>query len=90
MTQTILSAVIESDYDSSGTFSDQEIKILELRMRNVPGVKVNHQLLVQTIHNSDRKLSSALDLVKHLDRGDLADDHRIFQFDEDHLEKQYS
>ena len=59
-------------------------------MRNVPGVKVNHELLVQTIHNSDRKLSSALDLVKHLDRGDLADEHRIFQFDEDHLEKRHS
>lgn len=83
--QTVVSAIIESDFDSSGSFSDQEIKILELRMKSVPGLLVNHKLLVQTVHASDRKLSTVLKLMDHLDRDDLTDEQRIFKFSEKHL-----
>lgn len=79
--------MIDSDFDSSGTFSDQEIKILEMRMKNVPGVHVQHELLVATVDASDRRLSSVLKLLDHLDRDDLADSERIFQFDKKHLEQ---
>ena len=83
----MISAIIESDFDSSGKFSDHEIKILEMRMKSVPGVIVNHQLLVQTVHASDRELSSVLKLMDHLDRDDLTDEARIFKFSEEHLAK---
>jgi predicted nuclease of predicted toxin-antitoxin system len=86
LAQTLVTACIDSDFDSSGNFSDEEIKILELRMKNVPGVKVNHELLVQTVHASDRKLESVLALLSQLNRTDLDDSQRIFQFDEDHLQ----
>ena len=86
LTQTLVAACINSDFDQSSTFSDQEIKILELRLKSVPGVKVNHELLVQTVLASDRRLESVLALLTHLDRTDLADEERIFQFDSDRLQ----
>lgn len=85
--QTMVTAIIDSDFDSSGTFSDQEIKILEMRMKSVPGVHVQHELLVKTVDASDRRLATVLSLLDHLDREDMAEEERIFQFDEKHLAK---
>ena len=85
LTQTVVTAIIASDFDSSGTFSDQEVQILELRMKNVPGVNVRHDLLVQAASGSDRSMSNVLRLLDDIDREDLADSERIFQFDETHL-----
>jgi hypothetical protein len=80
--QTLVTACIDSDFDQSGTFSDQEIQILELRMQNIPGVVVNHALLKDCVQKSDRQLESILALVKHINRTDLPAEQRIFQFDE--------
>jgi hypothetical protein len=77
--------LIESDFDSSGQFSDQEIQIVELRMKNLPGVTVNHDLLTQSLRASDRQLSSVLKLVDQLEESGLSDEQRIFKFDESHL-----
>lgn len=80
--QTLVTACIDSDFDQSGTFSDQEIQILELRMQSIPGVIVNHALLKENVQKSDRQLESILELVKHMHRMDLPSEQRIFQFDE--------
>jgi len=48
---------------------------------------VQHELLVKTVQDSDRSLSSVLMLLDHLDAKDMADEERIFQFDEKHLTK---
>lgn len=85
LSQILISAIIESDVDSSGHFSDDEIDILAMRVSNVPGVKVNTELLEQMAKKSDRKLGSILSFLDHLDRKDLADDERIFQLDEENL-----
>ena len=85
LTQTVVSAIVESDFDSSATFSDQEIQILELRIKNVPGVNVRHDLLVQAAGGSNRSISNVLKLLNDLDRDDLSDEERIFKFDEAHL-----
>jgi hypothetical protein len=69
LSQTLITALIDSDFDQSGTYSDQEIKILEMRMKSMPGVVVNHELA----------------LTSHLDRSDLPDNERIFRFDESQL-----
>lgn len=87
LAQIVINAIIESDFDSSGTFSDQEIKILELRMKSCTGVIVNDKLLIQTVEASDRSLSTVLSLLDHLDRLDLLDEKRIFKFDESQLAK---
>jgi hypothetical protein len=85
LTQTLVTACIDSDMDQSGQFSDQEIQILELRMQSIPGVIVNHALLKETVQKSDRQIESILALVHHLNQIDLPNEQRIFQFDETKL-----
>jgi hypothetical protein len=82
LAQTLVTALIESDVDSSGHFSDQEIQIVELRLKNVPGVTVNHELMTQSLQTSDRELSSVLKLAGQLEESGLSDEQRIFKFDE--------
>lgn len=57
-----------------------------MRMKNMPGILVNHELLVQTVTTSDRQLESILFLTSHIDRVDLEDNERIFRFDESKLQ----
>jgi hypothetical protein len=85
LSQTLITALIDSDFDQSGTYSDQEIKILEMRMKSMPGIVVNHELLTKTLVGSDRQLESILALTSHLDRTDLPDNERIFRFDASQL-----
>lgn len=88
MNQTILTALIDSDFDMSGSFSDQELQILQLRVKNIPGVIIDDAKLVERVKASDRKLSTVLEMVQELDREDTeGEEERIFQFDLEHLEK---
>jgi hypothetical protein len=82
LTQTLVTACIDSDFDMSGHFSDQEIKMLELRMKNVPGVHVNHELLVKKVEESDRGLATVLELLQQLEVDDVPEEERIFRLDE--------
>ena len=83
LTQTVVSAVIESDYDSSNKFSDQEIEILITRVSLVRGVKVNTTLLRQELSDvSNRTLTNILGYLDQLDRTDLPPDKVIFDFDD--------
>lgn len=77
--------MIESDFDSSGQFSDSEIEILALRLSNVPGVKVNAELLKTTAMQSDRSLVTILGYLDQLKQNDIPEDQRIFQLDESNL-----
>lgn len=89
MTQSILHALIESDFDASGHFSDDELQILELRVQQLPGILVvNSQLLRTTVSKSDRKLATVLELVHHIDMDHLPDDERIFRLDTGALKRQ--
>jgi hypothetical protein len=76
--------LIESDYDGSGHFSDDEIdRVLRLRMRNLPpGVVVNEPLLTATVAASDRTLATVLALVRHMDLDHLPDHERVFRWDD--------
>lgn len=85
LSQVLVSAVIESDFDSSGHFTEDEIEILVMRVSNVPGVRVNAELLKQKANESDRTLGAILCFLDHLDSKDLPDQERIFEMDEEHL-----
>jgi hypothetical protein len=54
----------------------------------VPGITVNHQLLVKRIKETDRDMASVLALLQEIDRFDLPDDERIFRVDDDERTKQ--
>lgn len=88
MTQSILHALIESDYDASGHFSDDELQILELRVQHLPGIVVNAPLLMDRVAASDRRLATILEFVHHIDMDHLPDSERIFRLDTDELQRQ--
>ena len=71
-----------------GVHPSDEIEVMELRVKNVPGIKVNHALLSETVKSSDRRLSTVLALVRQVEQDDLPEEERIFAFDMDHLQKQ--
>jgi hypothetical protein len=83
LTQRIVHALIESDHDGSGCYSDDEIEhILRVRMRHLPkGVLCDENLLVRTITASDRTLATVLALVQHIDMDHWPDHERIFRLD---------
>jgi hypothetical protein len=54
----------------------------------VPGITVNHQLLVKRIKATNRDMASVLALLQEIDRDDLADEERIFRVDIDERKKQ--
>jgi hypothetical protein len=54
----------------------------------VPGITVNHQLLVKRIKATDRDMASVLVLLQEIDRDDLADEERIFRVNIDERKEQ--
>ena len=77
--QTLVESIIESDTDGSGKFSDREMKLLEMRLKNMRGVKVNHSRLVDTMSHSTRDLNGILKMVQNMDQ--VPEEDRIFVFD---------
>jgi hypothetical protein len=85
----LVQALLQSDFDRSATFSDNEIENdLEISLMLVPGITVNHQLLVKRIKATDRDMASVLALLQEIDRDDLADEERIFRVDIDERKRQ--
>lgn len=85
LTQTLVTACIDSDMDQSGQYNDQEIQILcELRLKNIPGIIVNTKLLNDEIKRLAKPINmeSILSFAQHLYRTDLSNEQRIFRFDE--------
>lgn len=83
MLQILLTAIVESDVDASGTFTDQEIKVLQMRLSNLPGISTNSERLLQRLTAGSRALSSVLTLVADIDRDDVPLDQRVFYIDND-------
>jgi hypothetical protein len=85
----LVQALLNSDFDRSATFSDSEIENdLEISLMMVPGITVNHELLVERIKATDRDMASVLALLREIDNDDLVDEERIFRVDIDERKKQ--
>jgi hypothetical protein len=54
----------------------------------VPGITVNHELLVKRIKSTDRDMASVLALLQEIDSDDLVDEERIFRVDIDERKRQ--
>jgi hypothetical protein len=85
----LVQALLQSDFDRSATFSDSEIENdLEISLMLVPGITVNHELLVKRIKSTDRDMASVLALLQEIDSDDLVDEERIFRVDIDERKRQ--
>eukprot|EP00538_Stauroneis_constricta_P005186 CAMPEP_0119550798 /NCGR_PEP_ID=MMETSP1352-20130426/4241_1 /TAXON_ID=265584 /ORGANISM="Stauroneis constricta, Strain CCMP1120" /LENGTH=255 /DNA_ID=CAMNT_0007596753 /DNA_START=6 /DNA_END=773 /DNA_ORIENTATION=- len=78
--QAMMSAVLESDFDETGSFSDREIHRLVLRLGNLPAIEFNEKLLRAKV-TANRSLHSVIDLLQDIERVDerVPDEERIFR-----------
>lgn len=80
--ESLINAAFEGERSEDGEFSDREMKRLIQRMRNLPAVKVNEDLLTQAL-NRNRSVLSLIALIRDLDaEGDQLGD-KIFLVDEE-------
>ena len=78
LVQSIISIIFDSDRDESSNLNEREINRLVLRLKNLPTVKVNTDLLklkATANHGSIRRIVS---LVQDLDNKDIPKEDRIF------------
>ena len=64
--QALMAIILESEFDESASFNDQEIRRLMLRMNNLPAVTVQEDLLKARVEKQ-RSLYSVIGLLNDLD-----------------------
>jgi hypothetical protein len=79
--QAMMTVVLESDFDESHDFSDREINRLVLRMKNLPAIKVNEDLLRLKM-NKHRSVLSVIDLLQDIENDDIPEEDHIFLINE--------
>lgn len=77
--QKLATAIINSDSDRSGKFSERELMELEINLMTSTNVEVNYPALRSYMAGSQRNLESVLNLVTHMDDETVPEEERIFQ-----------
>ena len=82
--QTLMDVILRSDMDMNSSFSEKEINVLYLRLKNLPGVKVNHDALQRSLGEKSHTLTNVFSLVQDMDmeQSDVPEEERVFQFEE--------
>ena len=62
--------------------------MLEMRLKNIPGLTVNDQVLASRIKATDGSLEAVFNLLAEMDDESIPNEERIFVVDETHLVKQ--
>jgi hypothetical protein len=84
--QDIMSIVFQSDLDQSCSISEQEVHVLELRMKVDPRVNVNEENLREAMKAHGGTMSVS-DLVKDFYDDETPEDQRIFTLVEEEIVK---
>lgn len=79
--ESLINAAFEEERNEDGEFSDREIKRLVTRLRGMPAIKINEELLTKTIQ-ADRSVMSLIEIIKDLDIEGVQLGDRIFIIDE--------
>ena len=78
---SLVSTVLMSENDESGTFDDHEITRLVRFLNGLPAIKFNEELLIKKV-TENRSLSSVLSLLMDIECDDIPADQRIFMINE--------
>lgn len=76
--QDMMEAVLNSERSEDGHFSDREIKRLVMRLKGLPAIIINEELLMAKLQKN-RSISSVLDAMKTISDDSIPDDERIFK-----------
>ena len=82
--QTLVDAILRSDIDQNSSFSEREINILYMRLKNLPGIQVNENALKRTIGAKSFSITNVFSLVKdmELEESVVPEGGRVFAFQE--------
>jgi hypothetical protein len=79
--QDMMEAVLSSERSEDGHFSDREIRGLLIRLKGLPVISINEELLMAKLQKS-RSISSVLDTMRTIGDDSVPDDERIFKINE--------
>ena len=80
--QSLVKAVLASDMNADASFSDREINVLYLRLKNLPGIRVNETALKRSMGSKAASINGVFALVKDLEQqgSTLPEEERVFSF----------
>ena len=85
--QAMIEVIMQSEGDESSEFSDREIQRLVLRMKNLPAIHVNEDLLKLKV-KANRSLRAVIELVQDVENTDIPDEDRVFTINEEGYDPQ--
>ena len=82
--QTLVDAILRSDIDQNSSFSEREINILYMRLKNLPGIQVNENALKRTVGEKSFSITNVFSMVKdmELEESVVPEGDRVFTFEE--------
>lgn len=75
--QSMLEAVLSSERDEDGHFSDRELQRLLLRLKGLPSIEVNQERFMERT-KLHRSISDVLNVIKTIFEEDIAKEERVF------------
>jgi hypothetical protein len=79
----MISAVLDSEKDEDGHFSDKEIRRLALRLSGLPSIEVDKEKFIRRVEKQ-RSVNSVVSLMRTINDKDIPEDERIFTIAEDY------
>jgi hypothetical protein len=84
--EQLVSVVLRSDRDEDFSIEGTEIRRLQLRLSNIPGITVNEERFVEKLEK-DSSLGGIMKVIRTIEIDDLPEDERIFMIDQSQLKK---
>lgn len=83
--ESLIGTAFEGERNMDGQFSDREIKRLVTRLKNMPAVTVNEELLAKAI-DTDRSVLALIEIIRHLSIEGEQEGDTIFVVDDNNPE----
>jgi hypothetical protein len=84
--EQLVSVVLRSDRDEDFSIEGTEIRRLQLRLSNIPGIVVNEERFIAKLEK-DGSLGGIMQVIRTIEIDDLPEEERIFMIDESQLKK---
>lgn len=86
----IISVILESDHDESSHFDEKEVRVLSLRLENLPGISVHREKFHDKVKQTDGSLSSVTNLVLQVYDDSIPEEEKLFQVDLERLKGKHA
>mmetsp|Transcript_24419 Transcript_24419/g.29333 ORF Transcript_24419/g.29333 Transcript_24419/m.29333 type:complete len:260 (+) Transcript_24419:46-825(+) len=81
----IMSVIMDSDRDQSSSFSEPEVRILTLRLEQLPGISVHKEKFQEKVSQTDGSMAQVTQVVLQVYDDNIPEEEKIFEVDLDAL-----